>query len=427
MGGIDPISDERASYYGADDKLLAVDWRVVGNKKVEEFRYDPLGRRVWVRYIPTCSGPGGEIGCVIPSVRRTIWDGTQELAEISAPADTTTPATEELDQGFPVLNYVAGAGPYGDPNPHYGRVVYSPGLAVDQPLSVTRYEYHDKPTPTAPSLSWPRFSLMVFWDYRGAPAYGLFTDGAWAKPHTMGTGQTTCPGIGVATTERCVLFQWPMAQSAYDRNRGRISFPVWHGSILQNKRSGTGLEYMRNRMYDPGTGRFTQEDPIGLAGGLNLYGFANGDPVNFSDPFGLCPPVESCRLLELLRASGEQRMVIGRIPTGPRTVGGYQVNVRRETTVQLEQSRTTGNALITAVGEVEISNVFGPVDATLIAGAYDVGTQSFEAHGSGPLGRLLTPVHVRGNAKQGVTGACILVCFPVPEKKKADDKTTTPQ
>ncbi len=33
----------------------------------------------------------------------------------------------------------------------------------------------------------------------------------------------------------------------------------------------------------------TQEDPIGLAGGLNVYGFANGDPVTFSDPFGLCP------------------------------------------------------------------------------------------------------------------------------------------
>src|SRR5207247_1605652 len=35
------------------------------------------------------------------------------------------------------------------------------------------------------------------------------------------------------------------------------------------------------------TGRFTQEDPIGLAGGQNLYGFASGDPVNFADPFGL--------------------------------------------------------------------------------------------------------------------------------------------
>ena len=39
----------------------------------------------------------------------------------------------------------------------------------------------------------------------------------------------------------------------------------------------------------------TQEDPLGLAGGLNLYGFANGDPVNFSDPFGLCPPADQNR------------------------------------------------------------------------------------------------------------------------------------
>src|SRR6266496_2769482 len=51
----------------------------------------------------------------------------------------------------------------------------------------------------------------------------------------------------------------------------------------------TGQMYRRNRYYDPVTGRFTQEDPLGLAGGLNLYGFAAGDPVNFSDPFGLCP------------------------------------------------------------------------------------------------------------------------------------------
>ena len=41
----------------------------------------------------------------------------------------------------------------------------------------------------------------------------------------------------------------------------------------------------------------TQEDPIGLAGGLNLYGFADADPVNFSDPFGLCPPKWLCDLI----------------------------------------------------------------------------------------------------------------------------------
>ena len=35
--------------------------------------------------------------------------------------------------------------------------------------------------------------------------------------------------------------------------------------------------------------RCTQEDPIGVAGGLNLYGYAGGDPINFADPFGLTP------------------------------------------------------------------------------------------------------------------------------------------
>jgi len=63
---------------------------------------------------------------------------------------------------------------------------------------------------------------------------------------------------------------------------------AWHGSLLETSRDPAGLLFRRNRYVDPQTGRFTQEDPIGLAGGLNLYGFAAGDPVNFSDPFGLC-------------------------------------------------------------------------------------------------------------------------------------------
>jgi len=31
----------------------------------------------------------------------------------------------------------------------------------------------------------------------------------------------------------------------------------------------------------------TQQDPIGVAGGANTYGFTGGDPVNYADPFGL--------------------------------------------------------------------------------------------------------------------------------------------
>src|SRR5690606_20379020 len=61
----------------------------------------------------------------------------------------------------------------------------------------------------------------------------------------------------------------------------------WMGNLADQITDGSGLQYRRNRYYDPQTGRFTQSDPIGIAGGINLYGFAGGDPVNHRDPFGL--------------------------------------------------------------------------------------------------------------------------------------------
>jgi RHS repeat-associated protein len=51
--------------------------------------------------------------------------------------------------------------------------------------------------------------------------------------------------------------------------------------------AGGGYVYLRNRWYDPQTGRFLSQDPIGLAGGVNLYAYAGNNPVAYSDPFGL--------------------------------------------------------------------------------------------------------------------------------------------
>jgi RHS repeat-associated protein len=48
----------------------------------------------------------------------------------------------------------------------------------------------------------------------------------------------------------------------------------------------TGLYHYRNRAYNASLGRFMQPDPIGTAGGINLYEYAGSDPINKSDPMG---------------------------------------------------------------------------------------------------------------------------------------------
>jgi len=64
----------------------------------------------------------------------------------------------------------------------------------------------------------------------------------------------------------------------------------------------TGLVHIGARDYDPATGRWTSADPIGFSGGdPDLYRYADGDPVDNSDPTGLstvtpemCWPPSSC-------------------------------------------------------------------------------------------------------------------------------------
>jgi RHS repeat-associated protein len=282
------VFSERAMYYGADGRLRASERRTLNDydpnafqyqwnwwEEFEEYRYDPLGRRVLVHDRRDCDhghDPDVSDYCTISLVSRTVWDGNAELYEIRMPDSVYA----ENDTGH-VKNVAvtSGAGAYTDPNPQFGRVAYTYGSSLDRPLSITRINYVDTLWNVAGYALYPSFTVIPLWNWRGSADVGVGSDG----------GSTYCYN---GSSTRCAFPTWRHQSYAFTFNPAD-TLGGWYGSLINNKEDGTGTLFRRNRYVDPSTGRFTQEDPIGLAGGMNLYGFASGDPVNFADPMGLCP------------------------------------------------------------------------------------------------------------------------------------------
>jgi RHS repeat-associated protein len=237
----------------------------------EEFRYDALGRRVVARSRrePYCTSAS----CA-STITRTVWNGDQVLYEIRSPGGDGVPATTlESDEWL-------GQGPF------WGRVAYTHGGGIDRPLEVIRIGYTPQPSSNGP--------------------YHLDD---WGGPHPMILHSNWRGMVDRATTARgrpmpcqlplqCPQIRFPAASyKAYNQSADLVARQTWYGSLIEEKTDDSGLMYMRNRYYNPTTGAFTQEDPIGLAGGLNTYGFANSDPATYNDPFGLCPPKLLCDMI----------------------------------------------------------------------------------------------------------------------------------
>ena len=67
----------------------------------------------------------------------------------------------------------------------------------------------------------------------------------------------------------------------------------------------SGLHYNRHRYYDPGTARFTNQDPVGLLGGDNVYQYGTNNPVHWIDPLGLTAKPGDCPGVKAITSNGE--------------------------------------------------------------------------------------------------------------------------
>jgi RHS repeat-associated protein len=297
-------AQDRADFYTADDRLAESDLRTLSNptqftnnlgpylRVDERYRYDALGRRVLVQTHKVCGPPAsldaaGQF-CMDSLVRRTIWDGAQEVAEVQAPL-----ADPERDTGIDTLPYAPvnldGNDNNQDDNAFFGQVLYTIGPDIDKPLSVIRLNFLDRHDNYGGALTpflRPPQDLFTLWS-----VFGHFEHLAPDSAELGGQWRYT-------------LFYEDLGFPQAYNNVPGTQVVSWMGSLLEEKSDQGGTQYSRARPYDPNTGRFTQEDPIGLGGGLNAYGFANGDPISYSDPFGLCSQADhwtNCTDKDLLR------------------------------------------------------------------------------------------------------------------------------
>ena len=104
--------------------------------------------------------------------------------------------------------------------------------------------------------------------------------------HLGNTMATVNSSGSVVTRYEYDAFGSVRSESPSGDTRNKNKFVGGHGIVDDSDE--TGLVYMRARYYDSETGRFISRDPIGTAGGLNLYCYVDNNPIRYNDPTGKC-------------------------------------------------------------------------------------------------------------------------------------------
>ncbi len=114
-------------------------------------------------------------------------------------------------------------------------------------------------------------------------------DEYFARTDTNGTANFLSDALGstAALTDQTGTIQTQYTLDPFGNTVQSGSSSTNSFGYTGRENDGTGFYYYRARYYNPTTGRFLSEDPIGFLGGINKYVYAEDDPIDSDDPTGL--------------------------------------------------------------------------------------------------------------------------------------------
>ncbi|WP_429000886.1 RHS repeat-associated core domain-containing protein [Stenotrophomonas maltophilia] len=119
----------------------------------------------------------------------------------------------------------------------------------------------------------------------------------YVQPDHLGT-----PRVVVDPARDVVVWSWDLKGEAFgatapneDPNQDGTLFEFAVRFPGQRYDGVSGLNQNYYGDYDASVGRYVQSDPIGIAGGIATYGYAESSPIQLSDRFGLASCYYSIR------------------------------------------------------------------------------------------------------------------------------------
>jgi RHS repeat-associated protein len=184
-------------------------------------------------------------------------------------------------------------GPFTSATRHF---IYTPELKL---LTVTPYDQPNlwQPPPSDPQAFHPDQPTSIVW-FGDRPVAQFSTNFSGQPPAFYALSSTLFTftdhlGTPILLTDTTGSVVWRAEYEPFgnihemrtgERNDQPLRFP---GQELAMTWEGTEENYNIFRWYRSGWGRYTQSDPIGLDGGINLYRYARSNPIVGADPYGL--------------------------------------------------------------------------------------------------------------------------------------------